>query len=143
MTRRILSIDYGKKRIGLAISDPMQMIASPLQRVMAEKNHEATAKAIKAVLNEKKYEIEKIIMGDPKHLDGKPSPMSLEVAAFAPILEKILGCPVTLMDERLSSKEGEKLLIQASVKRKKRGDYIDTMSATLLLQAYLTMPKPF
>ncbi len=142
MTRKILSIDYGQKRTGLAISDPSQIIASPLERIMTGKNHKETAMAIKALLESKRYTIEKIILGDPKLLGGEKSSLSVIIEAFAKELESLMDCPVILFDERLTSKEGEKLMIEAKVKRKKRTAHIDTMSACLILQTYLSIPKP-
>ncbi|PCI78660.1 Holliday junction resolvase RuvX [Candidatus Aerophobetes bacterium] len=141
MGKRLLGIDYGTKRIGLAISDPRQIIASPLARVATKKNHKETAQAIKAVLEEKNFVIEKVVLGDPKLLSGEPSPLSKIIALFAKDLEQVLECPIAFFDERLTSKQGEKLLIEAKVRRKKRAKVIDTMSATLILQSYLAIPK--
>lgn len=140
MSGRILSIDYGTKRIGLAISDPLKMIATPLERVLTGKDHKETAHIILAAVKEKGYTIEKVILGEPKHLSGNKSTLSEIVHAFKLAAEPIFNCPLVLVDERLTSKQGEKLLMEAGMKRKKRGSVIDSMSACLLLQAFLSMP---
>lgn len=130
---RVLAIDFGMKRIGLARSDPMQMIASPLKTIIAGKNLEETADL---VLKECE-EIETLVLGLPLLLSGKDSDTTTTVRKFGAILEEKSGLPLILWDERLTSKQVEKLLIEADVSRKKRTKHVDTMSATLILQNYL------
>lgn len=130
---RILGIDFGMKRIGLARSDPMKIIASPLKTVMAGKNLEATADLILQELDG----IETIVLGLPLLLSGKDSDTTTTVRKFAAILEKKSALPLILWDERLTSKQVEKLMIEGNVSRKKRSSHVDTMSATLILQNYL------
>ncbi|MDJ0652280.1 MAG: Holliday junction resolvase RuvX [Simkaniaceae bacterium] len=129
----MLGIDFGMKRIGLARSDPMKMIASPLKIIFAGKSLEETADLILKELED----VETIILGLPLLLSGKDSETTLAVRKFAKILEKKSGLPLILWDERLTSKQVEKLLIEGQVSRKKRSSHVDTMSATLILQNYL------
>ncbi|QVL57094.1 MAG: Holliday junction resolvase RuvX [Simkaniaceae bacterium] len=130
---RVLGIDFGMKRIGLARSDPMKMIASPLKTVIAGKNLEETADLIIQELEG----VETIVLGLPLLLSGKDSDTTTTVRKFAEILEKKSGLPLILWDERLTSKQVEKLMIEGNVSRKKRSAHVDTMSATLILQNYL------
>jgi len=130
---RVLGIDFGMKRIGLARSDPMKIIASPLKTVLAAKTLEATADLIVKECGD----VETIVLGLPLLLSGKDSETTTTVRKFASILEEKSGLPLILWDERLTSKQVEKLLIEGNVSRKKRTQYVDTMSATLILQNYL------
>lgn len=130
---RVLAIDFGMKRIGLARSDPMKLIASPLKTILAAKTLEATADLI---LKEC-AEIELIVLGLPLLLSGKDSDTTKTVRKFAEILEKKSDLPLILWDERLTSKQIEKLLMEDKMSRKKRTAHVDTLSATLILQNYL------
>ncbi|MCB1107720.1 MAG: Holliday junction resolvase RuvX [Chlamydiia bacterium] len=130
---RVLGIDFGTKRIGLARSDPMKMIASPLKTIIAGKTLEETADLITKECDE----IETIVLGLPLLLSGKDSDTTTAVRKLAALLEEKSGLPLILWDERLTSKQVEKLLIEGSVKRVSRTHHVDTMSATLILQNYL------
>jgi putative Holliday junction resolvase len=132
---RVASIDYGQKRIGLAISDENKIIATSLGLVQAGKNSAETILNILQVL--KKYELEHIIIGNPIHLNGKISLLAEEVSHFLVLLQQQVTCPVSLFDERLSSLQAEKLLKESGMKRKKRTQFIDGLSAAILLQSYL------
>ncbi len=130
---RVLGIDFGAKRIGIARSDPMKMIASPIKTIIAGKTLEDTAELVTKELEG----VETIVLGLPLLLSGKDSDTTTTVRKFAEILEKKSGLPLILWDERLTSKQVEKLMIEGSVSRKKRSSHVDTMSATLILQSYL------
>ena len=130
---RVIGIDFGMKRIGIARSDPMKMIASPIKTIIARKTLEETADLIIKELEG----VETIVLGLPLLLSGKDSDTTTTVRKFAAILEEKSGLPLVLWDERLTSKQVEKLMIEGNVSRKKRASYVDTMSATLILQNYL------
>jgi putative Holliday junction resolvase len=131
---RILGIDFGMKRIGLARSDPMKMIASPFKTIQAGKNLGETVDLVIKELEE----IELIVLGLPLLLSGKDSDTTRQVREFGALLEEKSGLPLILWDERLTSKQVEKLMIEGNVSRKKRAAHVDTMSATLILQNYLS-----
>ncbi|MCB1109677.1 MAG: Holliday junction resolvase RuvX [Chlamydiia bacterium] len=130
---RVLGIDFGMKRIGIARSDPMKMIASPLKTIVAGKTLEETADLVVKECND----VETIVLGLPLLLSGEDSDTTTRVREFAAILEKKSGLPLILWDERLTSKQIEKLMIEDNVSRKKRTQHLDTLSATLILQNYL------
>ena len=133
--KRILGIDYGKARIGLALSDLTQTLASPLAKIQAAQTPEETIKAILAKIAT--HEVEAIVLGLPLLLSGKESATTQAVRDFAGLLREKSGLPVFLQDERLTSKEVERVLIASQMKRKKRSQHLDTLSATLILQTYL------
>lgn len=133
--KRIVSIDYGLKRIGLAISDENQIIARALGVVQAEKNSAETIKKILETL--KPYEIEKIIVGHPIHMNGKIGFLADEVQHFVTLLRTYVLYEVALFDERLSSVQAERSLMEGGMRRKDRAKVIDTVSAVIVLQCYL------
>jgi putative Holliday junction resolvase len=135
---RIVGIDFGLKRIGVAISDTSLSFAVPLGRVEREKDDAKTVKKLLDFLKDYK-DIEKFVIGLPIHLSGKESDMSLIVRKFASFLENETKIPIAFVDERLSSKTAESLLREREMKRKKQKDHVDTLSATLILQTYLDL----
>jgi putative Holliday junction resolvase len=129
---RIAAIDYGRKRIGVALSDERKIIALPYKVV------EGGLSALVALLLPLK--LEKVLVGLPLLLSGKKGEMALEVEKFAQALGERLSVPIELIDERLSSRQVEREL--EALERKKRSAYLDTGAACLLLQTYLdTDPK--
>jgi putative Holliday junction resolvase len=134
--KRIVAIDLGVKRSGIAVSDPFQMFASPKALVEHNENIDETLKKILGALDAK-IEVEEFIVGLPLHLSGKESDMSLRARLFTEKLKKATGKPVHLIDERLTSKAAENLLREGNMKRKERTKIVDTVSAALILQTYL------
>jgi putative Holliday junction resolvase len=134
---RWMAIDYGLKRVGLAVTDPLKIIATALTTV----ENKFVLEYI--VDYHKKETLEQIVIGDPIHLDGKKSAMNEEVDKFCILLAKSLPTvPIKKIDERYSSKEAMQSLIQSGVKRKDRRqkEALDKVSATLLLQTYMQNP---
>lgn len=131
---RILAIDYGKKRVGLAVTDPLKIIASRLETV-------STPDIFKYLSNYlKTEEVECIVVGYPLNLDDTPTDLTLAVEEFIKKIEKKWpNIPVEKEDERFSSKMAMRTMIDAGVKKKKRRDksLIDSVSATIILQSYL------
>lgn len=132
---RIASIDYGLARLGLALSDETKMLASPLDTLRAEKSAQLTAERIAQRLSQ--YELEAVVIGMPLHLSGKQGFLADEVTHFISLLEKLLPCPIIPWDERLTSVLVERAMIEGNVRRKKRAQHVDTLSAVLVLQNYL------
>lgn len=133
---RIVGIDFGMARIGLAISDERKIIASALKTVQAKKSAIETAKEIKQTLSSY-TNIEKIVIGLPLLLSGKEGDMAQKVRSFAAILEKELSYPIVFWDERLTSSGVDKMLTGFDVSRKKRAALSDSLSAISILQNYL------
>jgi len=133
---RVVGIDFGKVRMGLAISDERKIIAQPLETVVAAKKPLETAKQIEKALSRFK-EIDAIVIGLPLLLNGKEGEMALLVKEFAKNLAQVFSYPIIFWDERLTSAGVEKMLIGMDVSRKKRAQLSDALSAVSILQNYL------
>jgi len=137
--KTILCLDLGKKRIGLAISDVNQKIASPYM-VIEEKKFSEVSIIIEGTV--KKFGVGSIIVGDPINMDGSLGPKSQSSRSFIRNLYKNIKIPILLWDERLSTVAAERSLIEADISRKKRTKVIDKIAATIILQGLLDFPKP-
>jgi len=131
---RILSIDYGSKRIGLAICDELGLTAQALSTI-TRKNREKNLEEIDAVI--KQYNVETIVVGYPLRLDGTEGIQCEKVNRFVDILESRFSLPIIKWDETLSTKEAEEILIEANISRKKRKDVVDKLAAAIILKSYL------
>ena len=131
---RIAAIDYGLKRIGIALSDDRKLIAFPFASVEGGKRGSA---AVAHQLRDKLKEIETIVVGWPLLMSGQKGEMALAVEVFAKELEALLGLPVVLLDERLSSKQADAQMRAMGQRRKERTANLDQAAAALLLQTYL------
>lgn len=147
---RILAIDYGMVRIGLALSDERKIIATPLKVILAEKKMEKTVSKILKELEEHqsnyKYQIEEIIVGLPLLMNGKQGLLADEVRDFIEHLKKQTSIPIVTWDERLTTVQAERSMREGSMTRKQRTKHVDTVSAVILLQSYLDFkglyPRP-
>ncbi|MBM3183751.1 MAG: Holliday junction resolvase RuvX [Chlamydiae bacterium] len=131
---RIVAIDFGLKRIGIAISDIRKKMAFPFKMVEGGKN---AVLNVLASLKEKQGEIEKIIIGIPLLMNGQKGEMAHLVERFGRELSEAAHLPVEFLDERLSSKMAEKQLQELSLNRKQRAEKSDVTAAALVLQSYL------
>jgi putative Holliday junction resolvase len=138
---RILGIDYGMARIGLAVSDERKIIAFPWMVLTTEKKVEQTViklvGAIEKHAQEHQYALESIVVGQPFMMDGKMGLIADEVKSFTDELQKFISVPIVKWDERLSSVQAERSLRESSLSRKRRSKIIDTVSAVIILQSYL------
>jgi len=131
---RILALDHGTRRIGIAISDELKMIAQPLEFVPAEPFAAFLAR-LKELLRDK--EVELILVGMPRNMDGSYGPAALKVQDFVAALKNAVTVPIHTWDERLTSVQANRFLIQGNVRREKRKQKVDKMAAAILLQSYL------
>lgn len=134
---RVLAVDYGERRIGLAVSDPTGTIAQPLPTLLRRRGRRPPyAKIVEAV---KEWEVEKIVIGLPVELSGEEEAMAAAVRSFGEGLELRAGIPVEYWDERFTSIRAERELSNLDLPQKARRqkERIDAMAATLLLQSYL------
>lgn len=131
---RILAIDPGSKRVGLALSDPTATIAQALATIAAEP---AASLAARITQVARTSEAARIIVGLPRRMDGSRGPEANAAQALADAVRKESGLPVELVDERLTTVAAERSLIAAGVRREKRRLSVDRVAATLLLQAHL------
>lgn len=139
--KRLVGIDFGMTRLGLALSDERQIIASPFRTIQAEKKTEQTATKIVAVLLEiqaiYQCEIEEIVIGMPLMMSGKKGLIADEVKNFVDILSQATAIPLKLWDERLTTVQAERSLRESSLTRKRRSKVVDIVSAAIILQCYL------
>jgi putative holliday junction resolvase len=131
---RILAIDHGSKRMGIAISDELKMIAQPLEFIPAEPLEQFLAR-LKAILTEKPAEL--ILVGLPRNMDGSYGPAAAAVQEFIAVLKQSVEIPIRTWDERLTSAQANRVLIAGDVRRSKRKEKVDKTAAALLLQSYL------
>jgi len=134
MTGRILAIDYGRRRVGLAISDPTGTIATGLETLLVKSIPDAV-KQIAALHEEWEYEL--VIVGLPLKTSGEPGPMAEEVQTFVEQLETACGVPVRTIDERFSSAEATRILHQTGKHIKGNKGDVDRLAAELILRQYL------
>ncbi len=132
---KILCLDYGKARIGCAISDPLGILATPYATVH-EKNFRIQLQKVNDIISAEK--VEKILMGLPKNMDGSEGESAQLAREFAEKLSLMSGLPYEFIDERLSTVEAHRILNEADMSgSRKRRNVVDTVSAVILLQAYL------
>lgn len=131
--QRVLAIDYGRKRIGLAVSDELGLTAQPLATLM-RKNRQGDVRTLREICRARG--VRQIVVGHPVDMSGTAGPMADEAARFAARLRKELGIPVDLQDERLTSWEAQQTAVELRRPRKKRGS-LDDMAAAILLREYL------
>lgn len=131
---RILALDPGTKRIGVALSDELRWFAQPLETYERQTLTDDVAH-IQALIQ--CHDVSQVLLGLPMHMDGTIAGQPPEMEAFREQLEKSLSIPLIPWDERLTSKAAEHLLIEANLSRRKRKTVIDRVAAAILLQSYL------
>jgi putative holliday junction resolvase len=131
---RILALDLGKKRIGLAISDPLGITAQGLPNLVRTNKREDLA-VLEALAAERQVGL--ILLGNPVGMRGTEGRQSRWVREFAEAIETRLGLPVKLWDERLTSVQAERVLKESGISIAKRAAAVDRLSAVILLQSYL------
>jgi putative pre-16S rRNA nuclease len=131
---RILAIDYGSRRMGLAVSDALGITAQGLE-TLERKNKRADFGRLERTIRE--YQIKEIVLGNPLRMSGQEGAQSQKVAEFADELRQRFQLPVHLWDERLTSAEANRLLREMELSTKKRAQAVDRMAAVLILQSFL------
>jgi putative Holliday junction resolvase len=131
---RILCLDVGDRKIGLSLSDPTLSIAQGL-KVYRRGSAKEDLRELRQIVEE--HGVERIVVGLPKNLDGRIGKRAQGVIEFAEEIEKRLGTPVVLWDERFSTNEADRVFEMAHVTHKKRKPFIDIMASQLILQGYL------
>ena len=134
---RIMGLDYGSKTVGVAISDSLGITAQGIETIERKEENKLrqTLARIEALVKE--YEVEKIVLGFPKNMNntiGERAEKSLELKEK---LERRIGVPVIMWDERLTTVEAERTLIESKVRRENRKKYVDKIAAVFILQGYL------
>jgi len=131
---RILALDVGDKRIGVAISDPSQLLARSLKVIQRGSRQEDFAAVARLV---EEYEVERVVVGYPRSLDGTVGEQADKVERYAAGLAKAMDVPLVLWDERFSTVSAERLMREAGSRGKKRREWVDAVAAAVILQDYL------
>ena len=131
---RVLALDVGDKRVGVAISDPSQILARSLKVIQRGSRQDDCATVARLV---EEYEVERVVVGYPRSLDGTVGKQAEKVERYAEGLAKTLDVPVLLWDERFSTVSAERLMREAGLRGKKKRERIDAVAAAVILQDYL------
>ncbi|PXV93485.1 putative Holliday junction resolvase [Lachnotalea glycerini] len=134
---RIMGLDYGSKTVGVAISDPLGYTAQGIEivRRKSENKLRQTLARLEQLIEE--YEIEEIVLGLPKNMNNTIGDRAEQSLSFKETLVKRTGLPVTMWDERLTTVEADKTMIEGEIRREDRKLYVDKLAAVFILQGYL------
>ena len=135
---RILGLDIGDRRIGVAISDPGEVLASPLATITREDNQKAVDAIIRLI---EQHDVQQVVIGLPYSLDGSIGGQANKVMDFAEKISKCTRAKIEIWDERLSTVAAERLLREAGTKRAKKKAQLDSAAAAFILQGYLDSLK--
>ncbi len=137
--RRILAIDLGARRIGLAVSDPLEMTAQGLP-TLERRNQQQVLAHLRTLVE--RYQVFLVLVGNPINMDGTESRQSEKARAFADDLERHLNLRTFLWDERLTTVEAQRVLDESGWQKNRRGEVVDRLAAVLLLQNFLDFRRP-
>lgn len=132
-----MGLDYGSKTVGVAVSDPLGLTAQGIEIVRRKSEHKLRQTLARIEEIAKEYSVEKIVLGFPKHMNndiGERAEKSLE---FKEMLERRTGLPVVMWDERLTTVEADRTMMETGIRRENRKEYVDMIAAVFILQGYL------
>ena len=134
---RIMGLDYGSKTVGVAMSDPLGITAQAVETIWRKDENKLrkTCARIEELISE--YEVERIVLGLPKHMNNDLGERAKKALAFGEMVKRRTGLEVVMWDERLTTVEAERTLIENNVRRENRKQYIDKIAAVFILQGYL------
>ncbi len=130
----LAGLDYGDKTIGVAVSDGLRQVATPLETIRRKKFTADAARLAEIIENRR---IGGLVLGLPRNMDGSEGPRCQSTRAFARNLDRTLGLPITYWDERLSTVAAERALLEADTSRARRAEIIDNVAASYILQGAL------
>ena len=136
---RILAIDYGQKRIGLAVSDPLGLTAQGLETLPNLNKQQVMAALLKIC---KDQQVSEIVIGLPVNMNGSHGPKAAEIMDLIPVIEKELNLPIKTWDERLTSRAAGRLMVEQGLSRERQKAASDRLAATMILQMYLESRRP-
>ena len=132
-----MGLDYGSKTIGVAVSDPMGLTAQGLEIIRREEENKLRKSLRRIEELAKEYQVEEIVLGFPKNMNNTIGERAEKSLQLKETLERRLGLPVIMWDERLTTVEADRTLIEAGVRRENRKKYVDMIAAVFILQGYL------
>ncbi len=134
---RIMGLDYGSKTVGVAISDPLLLIAQPIEIIRREQENKLRKSLARIEELIKEYEVSEIVLGLPKNMNNSLGDRAEKSLEFKDMLEKRTGLKVSMWDERLTTVSAHKAMIEAGIRREDRGKYVDSIAAVFILQGFL------
>ena len=134
---RIMGLDYGSKTVGVAVSDLLGMTAQPVETITRKDENKLRKTCARIEELIKEYEVTKIVLGLPKHMNDDIGDRAEKSIAFGEMLKRRTGLEVIMWDERLTTVEAEQTLIECNVRREDRKKYIDQIAAVFILQGYM------
>lgn len=135
--KRVLGLDYGTKTVGVAVSDELFLTAQGLETITRKDENKLRRTLARIEELVKEYEVSEIVLGYPKNMDNSIGARGKATEEFRDRLEKRCGLPVILWDERLTTMESERILMDGGIRREQRKSRIDWMAASLILQSYM------
>lgn len=136
---RIMGLDYGTKTVGVAISDALKITAQGIETIQRKEENKLRKTCARIEQLIKEYEVEKIVLGFPKHMNNDVGERAEKSLEFKAMLERRTGLEVVMWDERLTTVAAELTLIESSVRRENRKQYVDKIAAVFILQGYLDL----
>ena len=134
---RIMGLDYGSKTVGVAVCDPLGITAQAVETITRKDENKLRQTLARIEALAKEYGVEKFVLGYPKNMNNTLGERVEKTLAFKEMLERRTNLPVVMWDERLTTVEAERTLIENKVRREDRKKYIDKIAAVFILQGYL------
>lgn len=134
---RILGLDYGSKTVGVAVSDPLGITAQGVSTIWRKQENKLRQTLAKIETLVEDYQVERIVLGYPKNMNNTVGERALKSLEFKEMLERRTGLPVVMWDERLTTVEANRTLMESGVRRENRKQYLDELAAIFILQSYL------
>ena len=138
---RIMGLDFGSKTVGVAMSDELLISAQVLETITRKEENKLRKTLARIEELAKEYQVERIVLGYPKNMNNTLGERIEKTMEFKEALERRTGLPVILWDERLTTVEAERSLMESNVRRENRKQYVDQIAATFILQGYLDRIK--
>lgn len=137
MAERIMGLDYGSKTVGVAVSDALHLTAQGIEIIRRTSENKLRQTLARIELLIKEYEVGTIVLGFPKNMNNTIGDRAEKSLAFKEMLKRRTGLPVIMWDERLTTVEANRTLMEGGVRRENRKDYVDMLAAVYILQGYL------
>lgn len=134
---RIMGLDYGSKTIGVAVSDPLGLTAQGIETIHRKDENKLRKSLARIEELVREYEVETIVLGFPKNMNNTVGDRAVKSLELKDVLERRTGLPVVMWDERLTTVEANRTLMESGVRREDRGKYVDKIAAVFILQGYL------
>ena len=134
---RLMGLDYGSKTVGVAVSDPLGLTAQGVETVWRKQENKLRQTLAQIGKLVEDYQVERIVLGYPKNMNNTVGERALKSLEFKEMLERRTGLEVIMWDERLTTVEANRTLMEASVRRENRKQYLDQLAAVFILQGYL------